>query len=36
MATAGRSIEANGLLAILRLAYDFAADNADDGGPQRG
>ncbi len=36
MATAGTSIEANGFLALLRLAYDLAADNADDGWPQRG
>jgi len=36
MATAGTSIEANGLLVLLRLAYDLAAYNADDDCPQRG
>jgi hypothetical protein len=35
MATAGTFIEANGLLGLLRLVYDLAADNADHGCPQR-
>ena len=35
MATAGMSMEANGILVLFCPAYDIAADNADDNCPQR-